>query len=36
MKIAFDFDGTLEYLQLQKIAKEYLDNEHEVWIVTTR
>lgn len=36
MKIAFDWDGTLEYEHIQKIAKELIDLGHDVHIVTTR
>lgn len=36
MKVSFDFDGTLEFENVQKYAKELLDQGHEVWIVTTR
>ncbi len=36
MKIAFDFDGTLEYKQVQNIAEKKIKEGHEVWIVTSR
>ena len=36
MKVSFDFDGTLEFENVQKYAKELLDQGHEVWVVTTR
>ena len=36
MKIAFDFDGTLEFKNIQKIAKKLIKEGNEVWIVTSR
>lgn len=36
MKIAFDFDGTLEFENVQEIAKELIELDHDVHIVTTR
>ncbi|MCK9282647.1 MAG: hypothetical protein M0P71_18675 [Melioribacteraceae bacterium] len=36
MKIAFDFDGTLEFLELQELARELKERGHDVQIVTTR
>lgn len=36
MKIAFDFDGTLEFIKIQEIAQQKIEEGHEVWIVTSR
>lgn len=36
MKVSFDFDGTLEFQDVQNYAKELIDLGHEVWVVTTR
>jgi len=36
MKIAFDFDGTLEFVKIQEIAQQKRKEGHEVWIVTSR
>ena len=36
MKVSFDFDGTLEFQNVQDYAKELIDQGHEVWVVTTR
>ena len=36
MKIAVDFDGTLEFEFVQEIIKKYIANGHQVEIVTTR
>lgn len=36
MKISFDFDGTLEYDSVQKVARELIDEGHDVCILTTR
>ena len=35
-KISIDFDGTLEYLDVQQLAQKLIDLGHEVQIVTTR
>lgn len=35
-KVAFDFDGTLEFENVQAYAKKLIDQGIEVWIVTTR
>lgn len=35
-KVSFDFDGTLEFDNVQKYAKELIDKGIEVWVVTTR
>ena len=35
-KISFDFDGTLEFKEVQDYAKELVERGFEVWIVTTR
>ena len=36
MKVSFDFDGTLSRKVVQKLAKELVEEGHEVWIVTSR
>jgi len=36
MKVSFDFDGTLSKKDVQKFAKELVEEGHEVWIVTSR
>lgn len=36
MKVSFDFDGTLEFQDVQNYAKELIDLGYEVWVVTTR
>jgi len=36
MKVSFDFDGTLEFKNVQDYAKQLLDEGVEVWVVTTR
>jgi len=36
MKVSFDFDGTLSRKDVQKFAKQLVDEGHEVWIVTSR
>ena len=36
MKVSFDFDATLSRKDVQKFAKELVDNGIEVWIVTSR
>jgi hypothetical protein len=35
-KVSFDFDSTLDMPVLQKFAKQLVENDFEVWIVTTR
>jgi hypothetical protein len=35
-KCSFDFDGTLEILIIQEYAKELIEREIEVWIITSR
>ena len=35
-KVSFDFDGTLSRKDVQKFAKELVEEGHEVWIVTSR
>ena len=35
-KVSFDFDGTLEFKDVQDYAKELVERGIEVWIVTTR
>jgi len=36
MKVSFDFDGTLEFEDVQEYAKSLIKRGIEVWIVTTR
>jgi hypothetical protein len=36
MKVSFDFDGTLEFEDVQNYAKELIRRGIEVWVVTTR
>jgi hypothetical protein len=36
MKVSFDFDGTLEFKDVQDYAAELLKRGVEVWVVTTR
>jgi hypothetical protein len=36
MKVSFDFDDTLEFEDVQKFAKELIDKDVEVHIVTSR
>ena len=36
MKVSFDFDGTLEFEDVQNYAAELLKRGVEVWVVTTR
>lgn len=36
MKVAFDFDGTLEQREVQEYAKQLIEEGVEVWVVTTR
>jgi hypothetical protein len=36
MIVAFDFDGTLDDVRLQKLAKKLVREKNEVWIVTAR
>ena len=36
MKFSFDFDGTLSRKDVQKLAKDLVNEGHEVWIVTSR
>ena len=35
-KVSFDFDGTLEYKNVQRFAKQLIEKGLEVWVVTTR
>lgn len=35
-RVSFDFDGTLEFDNVQQYAKELIDRGIEVWVVTTR
>lgn len=36
MKVSFDFDGTLDLPEIQEYAKELVEKDIEVWIVTNR
>jgi len=36
MKVSFDFDGTLSRKDVQKFAKDLVNEGYEVWIVTSR
>ena len=36
LKISFDFDDTLDNDRIQKLAKKYISDGHDVWITTTR
>lgn len=36
MKVSFDFDGTLEFKQVQDFAAELISKGVDVWVVTTR
>lgn len=36
MKVSFDFDSTLSRKDVQGLAKELVNEGHEVWIVTSR
>lgn len=36
MKVSFDFDGTLEFQDVQDYAKQLIGEGVEVWVVTTR
>lgn len=36
MKVSFDFDGTLEYVRVQNLAKKFILAGVEVWVVTSR
>lgn len=36
MKVSFDFDGTLEFQDVQDYALGLINNGVEVWVVTTR
>lgn len=36
MKISFDFDSTLTQGEIQRLARTYVEANHEVWIVTSR
>lgn len=35
-KISFDFDSTLDQLVIQELAKFFIKEGHEVWIVSSR
>lgn len=35
-KLSFDFDSTLSRTVIQDYAKELIESEHDVWIVTSR
>ena len=36
MKVSFDYDGTLSRKDVQKLAKDLVNEGYEVWIVTSR
>lgn len=36
MKISFDFDSVLSTKRIQKLAKKFIENGHEVWVTTSR
>lgn len=36
MRISFDFDNTLEFPELQELAKKFIEAGHDVWITTSR
>ena len=36
MKISFDFDSTLGEVRVQRLARKFIDEGHEVWIITSR
>lgn len=36
MKVSFDFDSTLSRRDVQEYAKSLVNNNHDVWIVTSR
>ena len=36
MRLSFDFDSTLTVDVVQNLAKTFVENGHEVWIVTSR
>jgi len=36
MKISFDFDSCLSTKRIQRLAKTYIDQGHEVWVTTSR
>jgi hypothetical protein len=36
MKVSFDFDSTLSRKDVQTYAKSLVNNNHEVWIITSR
>ena len=35
-KVSFDFDSTLDRKDVQRFAKQLIDDGYEVWIVTSR
>ncbi len=35
-KVSFDFDGTLSNTKVQQYAKQLIEDDYEVWIVTNR
>jgi hypothetical protein len=36
MKISFDYDSCLSTIRIQKVAKTFIDNGHDVWVTTSR
>jgi hypothetical protein len=36
MKISFDFDSCLGEERMQKLAKKFVEDGHEVWVTTSR
>lgn len=36
MKISFDFDDTLDRPDIQNLAEQFINEGHEVWIVSNR
>ena len=36
MKISFDFNSTLAEDRIQRLAKKFIDDGHDIWITTSR
>jgi hypothetical protein len=36
MKISFDFDGTLEFTEVQEVAKELIEQGHDVFYINIK
>lgn len=36
MVISFDFDGVLTDKRVERLAKKFIENKNEIWIVTAR